>query len=197
MLKRISVFLIALTLSGCAAPALTDKKIFWHKDYVEDGLVFGTVTFTDERAGANGYYFRVSPVSENGEKSGEFGFSANSMGFKMKHDGDLNAKKSYLFLLRKPPGDYVIDNLRMASVTVTGHGYDKNAIKFTIPIEVKKGQITYVGEILIDEWTDEKKQAISVSDQFIRDMNAMKNKQPNVNWPIAVRQIKQPVFKTE
>ena len=106
--------------------------------------------------------------------------------FKMKHNGKMEDGKTYLFVLEKLPGKYTISSLRLFT---NGGLYTKIDVVdgFLIPFEVKKGEILYLGEIIINEYRQEGEPFITINDNFERDINGLKNRQKMINWDITVK----------
>ncbi|HEX8269104.1 MAG TPA: hypothetical protein VF581_04365 [Flavobacterium sp.] len=61
-----------------------------------------------------------------------------------------------------------------------------NKVPFEIPFEVKKGEITYIGEFEFFENGNKAGSIIKVGDNFDRDIEALKVKAPAINWTKAV-----------
>ncbi|OOV20648.1 hypothetical protein BXU10_13995 [Flavobacterium sp. LM4] len=184
-----SIFIIIpLLLSSCAVSGLSSEPMQFNKDYSSDGIVVGSITFTQEKARFNSYftYFHsldsIQKVSK--ENSRELQISPDQT-WKLKHSGELNKGRTYLFAFKRKPGKYEVSNVRLATV---GMGYavrDNQISGFSIPFEVKKGQITYIGEINLNEFALKNDTLISLKDNYERDINAIKTKQPTVNWNLA------------
>ena len=69
-----------------------------------------------------------------------------------------------------------------------GYGSNQYVIGgFSIPVEVKKGEITYIGNITINEDVPPNEMRTSIADKFEKDKNALKNMYKFVNWDSATK----------
>nr|WP_294775924.1 hypothetical protein [uncultured Flavobacterium sp.] len=183
-------FFFSLCLSeNCVAQKLPEEQLRFHKDHTENGLIFGTVSFTNSKARFNGYFPMISYISEDKKarrKNSEQIHISPQQIFKMKHNGEMEDGKTYLFVLEKVPGKYTIPGVRLFT---NGGMYSRNDLinGFSIPFEVKKGEILYIGEITINEYAKEGEPVITVSDKFDRDVRGLKNRQKLINWDSAVK----------
>jgi len=177
-ITAITILLIStITLiQGCAVPAMTNTPMNFNKTS-EKGLLVGSVTFPQEKAKYNGYFFRLT-----GNTSAEFQIMPEQF-LKMKHDGQLDEGRTYLFAIERPEGKSEIPSVRLFhnSVMVAGQ-YDVRIGGFSIPYEIKKGEITYVGNILFNEYAEKGDTIFSLNNNFERDINALKKLQPSVDW---------------
>ena len=183
----IALFFFSVT---CKAQLLPEEPIRFHKDYTEKGLIFGTLTFPSVDMKFDMYFIQITYKSLDKKL-----FRRNSSKIKLtptmfvsKHNGELEGGKTYLFALEKPPGDYIISWIRLSTLKLMQYNSnDTDITGFSIPFTVNKGEITYIGEININENDINGKEAITLKDEFERDKNAMKNLYKLVNWDSAVK----------
>lgn len=202
ILKRITIlatFTFAFILiNGCAVSGLSTEPMRFHKDYAENGLVIGSITFTNEKARSNSYftYFHsldsVKKISR--ENSRELQISPDQT-WKVRHSGELNNGKTYLFAFERVPGKYEVSKVRLATVGMGGAVRDNQIANFSIPFEVKKGEITYVGEINLNEYALKDEKLISLNDNYERDIQAIKLKQPIVKWDLTKKSELKIIYK--
>ncbi len=191
-LKHSFFLIITLLLfaSNGLAQRLPEEPMRFHKDYTENGLIFGTISFTNTKARYNGYFPYISCISEDKKKSrknsGQIIIRPEQI-FKMRHDGELEDGKTYLFTMEKAPGQYTLSSIRLFTNGVLGYTRTDVISGFSIPFEVKKGEILYVGEITINEYAENNGPILSIDDQFDRDVQAMKNRQKMINWDAATK----------
>jgi len=108
--------------------------------------------------------------------------------FISKHFGELNGGKTYLFTMEKPTGNYVISLVKLSTLKLGQYvSNDTDITGFSIPFTVNKGEITYIGEININEYAIKGEPIITLNDKFDRDKNAMKSRFTMVNWESAVK----------
>jgi hypothetical protein len=200
---KITILTIGLiiTLSifqSCAVSGLSTEPMRFHKDYTENGLVVGSITFTNEKARFNSYftYFHsldsVKKISK--ENSRELQISPDQT-WKVRHSGELNNGKTYLFAFERAPGKYEVSNIRLATVGMGGAVRDNQISNFSIPFEVKKGEITYIGEINLNEYAFKNDTLIRLKNNYDRDIKAIKVKQPTVNWDLAKESKSEIIYK--
>jgi hypothetical protein len=138
---------IATTLfQSCAVSGLSSEPMRFHKDYTENGLIIGSITFPKEKAKYNGYFIGVSNIDSDkknaSKNSTEIHISPEQI-WKMQHKGQINNGLTYLFAIERPVGKYEISNLRL----FTNSGIQilqrtDNTGGFSIPFNVEKGVIT-------------------------------------------------------
>lgn len=185
----IGIFFAFLVFHSCAVSGLSYEPMTFRNNHSENGLVVGSISFTNEKPRFNGYftYFHcldsVKKVSK--ANSRELQISPEQT-WRAKHSGELNNGKTYLFAFERVPGKYEVSYVRQAIVGLGGATRDDYISNFSIPFEVKKGEITYIGEINLDEYhLLNTGNIITVKDNFDRDIQAVKIKQPRVNWDLA------------
>lgn len=185
--RLLFLFLIILFFSAnCKAQLLPDEPIRFHKDYSENGLVFGSITFPEAKMKFDGYVLWIKRLEDGKWKS--FGkIYLEPQPFKKKHNGEIDQGRTYLFAFEKPPGQYDIPMLRLVAQKVLYDGKDNDLTGFSIPFEVKKGEITYIGNININEYATKGEPIITLEDKFIKDKNSLKYLQKMVNWEAAVK----------
>jgi hypothetical protein len=197
-MKKNSQFLIVLALAlltansfgqGIASRAMPREQITFRPQLAEGGLICGSVTFPKEKALYNGYFFMVSAVTDDRKtwrkKSKEIRINPEQI-FKMKHDGELDGGLTYLFILERPAGNYTINNVRLfTNGPFVAMQRDDNMQGFSIPFEVKKGEITYVGNILYNEYLEAGQKVVEFKNNYDRDIAELKRLQPHVLWNLA------------
>ncbi|MFM9988357.1 hypothetical protein [Flavobacterium sp.] len=187
-----TIVAIANMMQSCAvaADAMPSESLRFRKETAVNGIIIGSITFPKEKAKHNGYFIRV--ISKDTAKkivkknSIELQVSPEQI-FKMKHKGQLDNGLTYLFAIERPEGNYEISSIRLFD----NYGYvSTNAVLsgFSIPIEVKKGEITYVGTILFDEHLDKTSQEkrIKLTSNFEKDIKAFQKVQPMTDWRMVV-----------
>ena len=164
------------------------EPIQFDKSTSENGLIFGSITFPTEKAKFNGYFIQISntnPDKKISQKnSTQIRFVPQQI-IRMKHDGQLENGKTYLFVLERKAGNYEIPFLRL----FTNYGYstrDTSINGFNLPFELKKGEIKYIGNIKLDESLQSNIHPVQLSNNFARDVEAIRKLQPSVNWNDAI-----------
>ena len=176
----LSVFtfgIVAVTVQ-CAAPNLTTRSIAFNENG-ENGLIVGSITFPTVQPRFAGYYITLTDQGSN--KSSKI-FIEPEWERKVSHNGELNNGKSYLFTLEKAPGKYAVDKITCSATAYDDAKHYDRAENFSIPVEVKKGEIVYIGEILFNEYATEKSALINLQSNYKRDMEGLALKQPSIDW---------------
>lgn len=180
-MKKLSKFILLFVLlifsnfliQSCAVSNMPTSPMKFNKDTSEKGLLIGSVTFPKETPRFNGYFFRLT-----GNKSDEFMLKPG-----WKHKGQLDEGRTYLFAIERPVGVSEIPSVRLFhnSGMIAGQ-YDLRIGAFSIPYEIKKGEITYIGNIIFNEYAEKWQKVISLNNNFQRDINALKKLQPSIDW---------------
>lgn len=185
---KIIILLISIYIfQSCAIAAISSEPITFNKDS-ENGLIVGTISFSNNKARFNTYlpYFH-SLDKVNFKKLSTEIFIRPSV-WNGKHIGELEDGKTYLFAFERKPGKYRLAHIRLSTVSSVG-GYTRDSyINFNEDVsktfEVKKGEITYFGELFIDELTTPKITIVKFNNKLDRDLEGLKMKQPNIDWEL-------------
>ncbi len=184
-------FVLLTSLSyaqGIATRGMPWEQLTFRPQMETGGMIVGSVTFTNPKAKFNNYFFLVSAVTTDKKtwrKNSQEFFVKPEQIFKMKHQGETDGGLTYIFAMKRNEGQYEINHLRLASV---GYGTSRSDIVkgFKIPINVKKGEITYVGNIHVNEYAAPGETIVTLNDTYERDINMAKILQPYVIWTAAV-----------
>ena len=187
-LGLIIIATISLFNSCGVVTSIPYEPIQFDKNTSENGIIFGSITFPNEKAKFNGYFIQISntdPDKKIAQKnSTQIRFVPQQI-IKMKHDGQLENGRTYLFVLERKAGNYEIPFLRLFS----NYGYstrDTSINGFNLPFNLKKGEIKYLGNIQLDESLKSTIHPVQLTNNFKRDLEAIKNLQPSVNWNDAI-----------
>lgn len=169
-------------------PAMPDEKMTFRPQIETEGIITGSITFPDTTAEFSLYGFYVSAISDDKKtsrkNSGEF-YVKPDVYLKYRHEGQADQGRTYVFALKKPEGKYMINSVRLVTM---GFGTSRSdaLTGFEIPIDVKKGEITYVGNIIFNENAASGEKIISLGDTYTRDLKILQLLQPYVVWKMAV-----------
>lgn len=189
-----TILIVFVMLQSCtvAAPAIPTEPIKFRKENAKNGLIIGTVTFPHEKAQYNGYFIRIMS-KEKDEKtakkhSTEIHISPKQI-VRMRHKGQIDNGLTYLFAIERPEGNYEISSIRL----FINYGYFTKTWLiegFSIPFHVKKGEITYVGNLFFDESmgnTDKNiDEIIKLESNFEKDIKAFQKIQPYTDWRMVI-----------
>jgi hypothetical protein len=197
LLKVLTFFVILLAtfilIQSCAVSGLSIEPMNFQKETAKNGLIVGSITFPKEKARFNSYFIRVTGTDSDEKiakkNSTEIQISPEQI-WKMKHKGELDNGLTYLFAIERPEGEYEIPSIRLFSnsgfAALQRTDYSGS---FSIPFDVKKGEIVYVGNIIFNEYANENDTLVLYRNNFEKDINAMKKIQPSVNWSEAINDI--------
>lgn len=188
----ISILFICTTIliQSCALSAISSEPMHFKKETAQNGLIVGSITFPSEKARYNGYFIRITSIDSDEKvakkNSTEIHISPDQI-FKMKHTGQLDNQKTYLFAIERPEGNYEIPSIRLFTNSGVPSLQRTNYVGgFSIPFNVKKGEITYVGNIVFDEYANKDIIPVNYRNNFQKDINAIKIIQPYVDWDTAI-----------
>lgn len=183
-LKIISILILLMFYSfGFAQTDLDGVPKRFHKDFAQNGLIVGSITFPKEKARFNGYFIQIKSDTDSKSKSiTEIHISPEQF-WRVRHDGHLDDKRTYLFVLELPVGSSSIVGIRLFSnsgIAILQRTYNKGG--FSIPFDVKKGEITYVGNLFFNEYASENEAVVSYENNYEKDINKLKELKPLIDW---------------
>jgi hypothetical protein len=171
----LSVILVStiILIQSCAVASLPSEPMNFSKSS-EKGLLVGSVTFPTNKPNFNGYFFRLT-----NNTSQEFQVNRNQ-------SGQLDGGRTYLFAIERPVGVSEIPSVRLFhnSGMIAGQ-YDVRTGGFSIPYEIKKGEITYIGNITFNDYAKKGDTVVALNNNFEKDIEALKKLQPTIDWSSA------------
>ena len=176
-----------LLLMGCNA-ASTNVVPATFTPSAEKGLAIGTITFEGEKPVNDIYrfFYKVQAGDKKFSKNNEGKIVINGRDSKDGgFNGDFNNKKSYLFIIEREPGNYAFTQYNYLD-HIGSNGMVSSSKEFAIPFEIKKGEITYIGELDYKDMAEKGSPRIFLADYFTRDLPEFKKKYPAVNWEKAI-----------
>jgi hypothetical protein len=164
------LFSILILVQSCAVASLPSEPMNFSKSS-EKGLLVGSVTFPTNSPNFNGYFFRLT-----NNTSQEFQIDRNQ-------SGQLDEGRTYLFAIEREVGVAEIPSVRLFnnSVMIAGQ-YDVRTGGFSIPYEIKKGEITYIGNITFNDYAKKGDSVVGLENKFARDIEELKKLQPSIDW---------------
>ena len=182
-MKTVYIFLLALLVTACGSQQTTPTPVALNPS-PEKGLAIGTITFEGDIPLNDIYRFFYEATS--GDKkfrkanAGKIIISGRVNG-KSAFNGDFNNKKTYLFIIEREPGAYAFN--QYAYLDHLGPSGTVSSSKlFAIPFEIKKGEITYMGELDYVDMIKKGDIRIFVADYYTRDIAEFKKKYPAADW---------------
>lgn len=183
MMKKIYALLCLALIAGCAAKS-ADASPQTLSPSPDKGLAVGTITFEGDVPVNDIYRFFYNATS--GDKAFK---KANAGKIMIKgrnnnvssFNGDFNNKKSYLFVIEREPGAYAFTQYSYLDYLGPTGSVDSSK-EFAIPFEIKKGGITYLGELNYVDKAVKGSPRIFVADYFSRDLEEFRKKYPTLDW---------------
>ncbi|MBF6608905.1 MAG: hypothetical protein ITG00_09230 [Flavobacterium sp.] len=169
---------------------MANDPISFRPGLTNSGLIFGSLSFPDEKANFNGYFLQVKLISADNKNARknlrEIKFSPKQV-WKMQHRGELDNGLTYVFALDLPEGDYEISGIRLFSNSGVAALQRHDVLSgFSIPFTIIKGNIKYVGNIQFNENTSLRANiALTHKNEFEKDLEAIKSSQPYIIWDSA------------
>jgi len=177
-----------LLLVGCGSASTDAVPATTFTPSADTGLAIATITFEGDVPVNDIYRFFYNATSGNKkfkkQNAGKIlinGRQNKEKGF----NGDFNNKKSYLVVIEREPGSYAFTQYSYLD-HLGSNGMVSSSKLFAIPFEIKKGEITYLGEIDYKDLAEKGTPRIYVADYYNRDIPEFKKKFPSVNWDTAV-----------
>ena len=182
----ITFIFINFAFLGCQTPALALPNEPTRLHNLNNGLIFGSITFPKERARFTSYFIQVRSLNDSlkiAKKNAKEIYVNPELVFGTKHVGQLDNGKTYLFVLERPADNYEISGIRL----FTNSGIqilqkNGNVAGFTIPFKVTEKKITYVGNLVFDEYAAESDTVIRYKYNFERDSKALRELKSNIDW---------------
>ncbi|MDR0227450.1 MAG: hypothetical protein LBI72_00035 [Flavobacteriaceae bacterium] len=189
----VTLFLTIILVQSCAVTALSSEPMSFKKETAQNGLIIGSITFPKEKARFNGYFIRVSAkdIDEKVARKNSTEIQINPKQiWKVEHKGQLDNGRTYLFAIERPEGEYEFSSIRLFTNSgIAALQRTDYSGSFSIPFDVKKGEITYVGNIIFNEFADTNNTQVSYKNNYEKDINAMKTIQPTVDWSKAINDV--------
>lgn len=182
-MKTIYALLCLAILTGCATKSF-DAAPKTLSPSSEKGLAVGTITFEGDVPVNDIYRFFYNATS--GDKKFKSA-NAGKIIIKGRNDnqsafnGDFNNKKTYLFVIEREPGSYAFTQYSYLD-HLGPTGAVSSSKEFAIPFEIKKGGITYLGELDYVDKAVKGSPRIFVADYFSRDLEELRKKYPTLDW---------------
>lgn len=173
-----------LLVIGCNS-AQSDKAPETFTATSEKGLAIGTITFESDMPKNDIYRFFYEASSDdkkfNKRSAGKIMFKARNEKNERGYNGDFNNKKTYLFVIEREPGNYAFMQYNYLD-HIGPTGMVNFSKPFSIPFEIKKGEIAYIGELSFNDLAEIGTPKLVVYDRFDRDMAEFKKKLTNIDW---------------
>lgn len=149
------------------------------------GLIIGTITFMGNEKPANDIYrFFYEPVTNDKKfrkkNSGRIAIKARE-GNVRSYTGDINDKKTYLFIIEAQPGNYAFTQYNYLD-HIGYSGMVTSSQKFSIPFTVSAEIINYIGELSYNEIAQPGTPRIVVGSNADRDLPEFRKKFPGINF---------------
>ena len=187
-MKKIYLFIVMIGLAGCRT-ATSDKVPETFGPESQMGLAVGTITFEAEKPVNDIYRFFYEGTSAdakfNKRNAGKVMIKARNEENEKAFSGDFANGHTYLFVIEAQPGTYAFTQFNYLD-RIGPTGMVSSSKTFAIPYEVKKGEITYVGELSYNDLSEPGSPRLVVYDRYARDLEELAKKYPKIDWKKAV-----------
>jgi len=174
--------LLALFI-GCGSTS--DKAPETFTASPEKGLAIGTITFESKAPKNDIYRFFYEPTSDDKKfvkkNSGKIMIKARNEKNNRGFSGDFAEGQSYVFVIEREPGKYAFNQHTVLN-RIGSMGQVSYSKKYAVPFEIKKGEVTYLGELSYNDLSEPGSPRIVVYDRYDRDLTELKKKYPNIDW---------------
>jgi len=178
--------LLALFI-GCGS-ASTDKAPETFNASSQNGLAVGTITFESTAPKNDIYRFFYEATSGDkkfkSKNKGKITIKGRNDKNESAFSGDFASGQTYLFVIEREPGNYAFTQYSYLD-HIGPSGMVKSSKLFEIPFEIKKGEITYLGELSYNDLAEIGTPRLVVYGRYERDLAEFKKKYPNIDWSIA------------
>jgi len=175
-----------LLIIGCG-PAASDKPTETFNSASENGLAAGTITFEATTPKNDIYRFLYEPASDDKKfikkNNGKVEIKARE-GNKRAFKGDFANGQTYTFVIERAPGNYFFKQHTVLN-GLGSMGHVNFSKEYAVPFEIKKGQITYLGELSYNDLSEPGSPRIVVYGRYDRDIAELKKKYPGIDWNLA------------
>lgn len=181
---RIFFLIFTATVLASCRPAAADEVPATFNAGAENGLAVGTITFEGDAPRNDIYRFFYEPTEGDSKlikrNDGKIEIRSRIKN-QRAYNGDFNGKKTYLFIINRPPGKYAFTQYNYLN-HIGYTGMVNSSKEFAIPFEIKKGQVTYVGELTYAENAEPGTPRIFIADEFNRDIEEFRKKFSGIDW---------------
>jgi hypothetical protein len=188
LMKKIYLLLAMIALAGCGSTS-SDKIPETFGPESETGLAIGTITFEAEKPVNDIYRFFYEGTSDdakfNKRNGNKIMIKARNEENEKAFSGDFANGHTYLFVIEAQPGTYAFTQYNYLD-RIGPTGMVSSSKTFAIPYEVKKGEITYVGELSYNDLSEPGSPRLVVYDRYARDLEELAKKHPKIDWRKAV-----------
>ena len=186
-MKKVILLISFILLSSCISiKNSTPDRTFAFDKNSEKGLVSGTFSFYSDKKKSpyDHYYYNIKYISDdiNEVKKNSTSLVFYMDGFNGRYNGQFNDSKTYMFILDLKPGKYEINSFRFFWNGGMIQQNVNSKIYFSIPFEVKKGEIFYLGEFIQDMENKNVKPFIKIKDNFERDKSYFRQNYNLIFW---------------
>lgn len=186
---KISYLLLPLLALFIGCGSASDKTPETFEPTSEKGLAVGTITFEQDTPKNDIYRFFYEPVSDDKKivkkNDGKIMIKARNKENKRAFTGDFAKGQTYLFVIERAPGNYKFNQHTVLN-RIGSMGQVSFSKEYAIPFEIKKGEITYLGELSYNDRSEPGSPRMIVYNRYERDLEELQKKYPNIDWKKAV-----------
>lgn len=150
----------------------------------KNGIIFGTFSSSSPISLYRGYWGNLTYPAKNKKKLAYLLNLAHGEPCCMayhKHNGELDNGQTYFFIAELKEGQYELTSVNLEDANSMWINY-KKITNFSYPIDIKKGKITYIGNISLDENHLEGDSLVKIHDNFEKDFKGIQTYVRKLDW---------------
>ena len=181
-MKYLIIALGTLFLYSCASNPIKSAPTSFTKES-KTGAISGTISIIEGKPRFNSYDFYYRQINQ--KEQHRITIKPDQGGFKMvlKPDYTVGDTLVFQYLFEHPPGQYEFFNYSLFNNLGYSQSTKRERKGFSIPFSVKEGQITYLGDMVIN--TKEYKQTgtlVRWINNGDRELTKFKGKFSSIDW---------------
>ena len=171
------LIVITLTYTSCGIFSFKQEKISFNS-LQKDGLLIGSITIINEPSDYDSFILRSKNVMSH---SSNFFFDLTLNEYIREPDYRDGNQFVYLFAMKRSPGEYHFTNYHKEKDLnePTSHIVEH---KFDISYVIERGEIQYLGNIILYPNRNDNGYFFEIVDDFEKDVLKIKAKYLNVDW---------------
>lgn len=182
--KNVIFFLLVLSLIGCAYNPIEEAPQSFSAES-KTALIAGTISIIAGKPTYHEYNFYYSQMGKERPDYGIITIEPDQRGWTLTLEPDyfIGDTMVFQFIFENNPGTYAFTNYTLENETIDFEFVERERRPFSIPFELVQGEITYVGDIVLN--TKEHKEIgklIRWTDNSERELAKFRQRFPGIDW---------------
>jgi|GEM_PF-1318799 len=177
---------VFLLITGCKSASNEAPERFTAAS--ETGLAVGTITFENDIPKNDIYRFFYTGTTDNEkfnkQNKGKIEIKGRNAEGESDFSGDFANGQTYLFVIERQPGTYAFNQYNYLN-RIGPTGMVSPSREFAIPFEIRRGEISYIGEFSYNDLAEPGNPKLVVYNRYRRDLEQLKKKYPGIDWNLA------------